>query len=414
MLSILDYTLKSSFEGVLLLVILFLFLAKLNLAAKTNWIWAGTVVALGLAVVLLYGVGFWGNRELFEFIWLSGTVLSVSILVILGYLSLKNVSIQKIVGPVIFLTTVLLLTVNAIELANFPNKIFVQARSLISTDLILKVIGALSGTLLASVFGWTYFKSTRKMNEKSVLVIAVLVLSIILSRHLITLLQLGMALGYLPITPFLVSIVAPVINVYYPLFFYSLVLVVALQIFLSRIRAKAPELGEFPNPALKRKTMAAYRSYIRWLAVSGGLILVTGALLGVGFVESNKTIKLSPAVPVQASNGIISIPVNQVNDDKLHRFSYLTKNNVTMRFIVIDKGNGIFGIGLDACEICGQVGYYQRGDQVICLNCDVVINKITIGFPGGCNPIPFANKVENGNIIIKTADLDQKEKVFVE
>lgn len=122
------------------------------------------------------------------------------------------------------------------------------------------------------------------------------------------------------------------------------------MIFLARVQAKAPELAEFPNPALKRKSLAGYRNHIRWLAVSGCLILVTGALLGVGYVESNKKVKLSPAVPVQAQSDIITIPVNQISDTKRHRFSYLTKDNVTMRFIVMDKGNGLFGLGLDALK----------------------------------------------------------------
>jgi len=36
----------------------------------------------------------------------------------------------------------------------------------------------------------------------------------------------------------------------------------------------------------------------------------------------------------------------------------------------------------------------------------VAINLATIGFKGGCNPIPFPYKTGSGKITIQTADLD--------
>ena len=83
-----------------------------------------------------------------------------------------------------------------------------------------------------------------------------------------------------------------------------------------------------------------------------------------------------------------------------------------VRFIIIRKGETAYGVGLDACDICGPSGYYQRKDQVICKLCDVVMNKSTIGFPGGCNPVPLKFSVGEGNLYIKAADLDAEEKRF--
>jgi len=414
LLAILDYTLKSSFEAGLLVVTLLLYLTLPDMKDKIRYVWSGTGLALVFSTVLVYGVDFFGNRELFEFAWLSSIFPVLALLILTGRLASKSKPARFAVGPLVLLTTVLLVTVEGIELVGFPMKIFVQARSFINTELILKVIGALFGIFLAALFGWTYFKSTRKMNKQLMIITGTSLVTIVLARHLISLLQLGMTLGYIPVTPVLVSVVAPVINTYYPLFFYALVLLVAIQVILARLGSKKPAQQDYENPALRRKSLAEYRNQLRWLAVSGVLILITGALLGVGHVYSNKKVKLSPPAPVQAENGVITIPVTQVNDNKLHRFSYITPNNVTMRFIVVGKGNGLFGVGLDACDICGVVGYYQRGDNVVCMNCDVIINKQTIGFPGGCNPIPFPNKVESGSILINTADLLQKEKVFQE
>lgn len=45
---------------------------------------------------------------------------------------------------------------------------------------------------------------------------------------------------------------------------------------------------------------------------------------------------------------------------------------------------------------------------------DVVMNKATIGFKGGCNPIPFEYKIENSKIIIDKKVLDkEKEKISI-
>ena len=48
----------------------------------------------------------------------------------------------------------------------------------------------------------------------------------------------------------------------------------------------------------------------------------------------------------------------------------------------------------------------NRDGKIICKRCDVAINLATIGFKGGCNPIPFPYQVDDGAITIHTTDLD--------
>ena len=84
-----------------------------------------------------------------------------------------------------------------------------------------------------------------------------------------------------------------------------------------------------------------------------------------------------------------------------------------MRFLVVKKPVGTaYGVGLDACEICGIAGYFERGDDVVCRRCDVVMNKNTIGFKGGCNPIPFPYEVIEGRISIDVRELERHERRF--
>ena len=109
----------------------------------------------------------------------------------------------------------------------------------------------------------------------------------------------------------------------------------------------------------------------------------------------------------------ILISTEAVNDGHLHRFEYTTERNVTIRWIVVKKPNSAtYGVGFDACEVCGNAGYYERGSQVVCKRCDVVMNINTIGFKGGCNPIPLAYEVGDGNLVFRLEDLLSGEKEF--
>ena len=84
-----------------------------------------------------------------------------------------------------------------------------------------------------------------------------------------------------------------------------------------------------------------------------------------------------------------------------------------MRWIVVKKPNSAsFGVGLDACEVCGNAGYFERNGQIICKRCDVVMNINTIGFKGGCNPIPLAYEVKDGYLVFKLEDITAGEKEF--
>ncbi len=109
------------------------------------------------------------------------------------------------------------------------------------------------------------------------------------------------------------------------------------------------------------------------------------------------------------------VPIDIVSDGHLHRFGYTTERGFKTRFIVIRKPNSsLYGVGLDACDICGEAGYYERNDQIVCKKCDVVMNVNTIGFKGGCNPIVIDYTVdyENGYVIVPTAALILNEEEF--
>ena len=101
-----------------------------------------------------------------------------------------------------------------------------------------------------------------------------------------------------------------------------------------------------------------------------------------------------------------------VSDGHLHRFGYQAKDSTEVRFIVIKKNEIAFGTGLDACEICGDSGYYEDKGKVICRECNVMMNIQTIGFAGGCNPIPIQYEIDGNKLKFSVEELESHVSVF--
>ena len=195
-------------------------------------------------------------------------------------------------------------------------------------------------------------------------------------------------------------------------FIYGAMILAALAgLFLLAATQKRKETYE--NAAQHRKIRARKRSVRRW--VTALIVCIALSLANVTAVKAyaNRPVELSAIEECEQRGDELYIPFEQVEDGNLHRFAYTTDNGVAVRFIVIKKpSSSAYGIGLDACDICGETGYYQRGSQVVCNRCDVVMNINTIGFKGGCNPKVIDYRIENGYIIVPTYTLIEHESDF--
>jgi len=186
-------------------------------------------------------------------------------------------------------------------------------------------------------------------------------------------------------------------------------LILALLMLVFVIKTHLKPIGEFANRALLRKEKARLRDSRRWswsLCIFGLITIFIVVVLH--YYDTKPPVEVQPE-PYEINNGIISIELEKVSDGHLHKFSYITPNKFDVRFLVVKKPVGTaYGVGLDCCEICGPAGYYERGnDEVVCKRCDVVMNKNTIGFKGGCNPIPFEYEIKDGKIFIDVQELEK-------
>ena len=189
----------------------------------------------------------------------------------------------------------------------------------------------------------------------------------------------------------------------------ALVLILAVLFFLENTRVT----DAYDNPAQHRKLRARNRRHRR-LAVSAAVFLAATAVT-MSTVKSYDTrvIELSPPETYIVDGEEVLVPMDSVSDGHLHRFEYQTENGVNIRWIVVKKpGSASFGTGLDACEVCGNAGYFERNGQVVCRRCDVVMNINTIGFKGGCNPIPIGYEVRDGHLVFQLSDILDGEREF--
>ncbi len=185
--------------------------------------------------------------------------------------------------------------------------------------------------------------------------------------------------------------------------------VIAIVLLVRSLHVNEP----YDNPAQHRKIKAAWRNTKRWCALLLACCVVGVLCLTLFTSLSEKKVELSPPEECEQRGDDLYISFDQVADGHLHRFVYTTDDGVDVRFIIIKKPNGVaYGVGLDACDICGETGYYERNGQVVCSLCDVVMNVNTIGFKGGCNPIVIDYSVENGYIIVPTATLVEHQDEF--
>ena len=303
---------------------------------------------------------------------------------------------------------------------------FVQAdESIFSTDFIFKSMGFVFGVILMIVMGLAAYRGSDASGDrvKTVVLKAVLLANGIRQLgRLLSLLKVRVRSGYIkgPAAAALTSITGTksaraftqfVSNKSFAFIYIAILILLAVPLIMWARSFKVNE--PYDNPAQHRRIRAKWRSRRRWASTAMICCLLSVLNLTVVKAYNEKGAEITPAEDCEIRDNCMYVSLEQVSDGHLHRFAYITQAGVDIRFIVIKKPNSSsYGIGLDACDICGKTGYYEKNDKVVCSRCDVVMNINTIGFKGGCNPIPIEYKVENGYIIVPVDVLLEYEKEF--
>lgn len=199
------------------------------------------------------------------------------------------------------------------------------------------------------------------------------------------------------------AIVGPIVR--NELFFFVVILgAAALVVLREWFGSKTPSSDAPLNAAERRKREWEVRRQRRWSLAAAVLCMGVILAFAAEYVYARTMNAPAQAKPVTAIGNEVRIPLAELTDASLHFYS-VGVDATSVRFLVIHKTNGDYAAALDACQICGNVGYRQEGQNIVCRNCGAVLNAPSIGTSGGCNPIPLNSRVEGVNVIVDLSAL---------
>ena len=293
----------------------------------------------------------------------------------------------------------------------------ITTSSVLNTEVILNVGGILAGFALTSFMVLLTAHMGARNGRRTVTGVLLFVTALLVSRWAADLLLGMMRLEMIELTSIRVSIVAKA-GKYAALISYLNLLMAAclsLACFLKRPKVAAAELAVM-EPAERRKKCSVVLLELRWFRGALSSLLLVLTLLLYHDPYASRPPKITKPLQLRPdANGMIKVKIEELGDGNLHRYSYVTGDGHVVRFFMLNRSGGKkIGVAYDACMLCGDMGYLQDKNEIICIACNVRIFIPSIGKAGGCNPIPLPHVVEGGHVSVSVEELDKGAKYFSE
>jgi len=406
-------TLREGVEAALIVGITLAYLSKINRPELRKSVYAALVSAFvgSLGVAALLSRTHW-NQDIFEgWVMLAAAFFVVTMIVFMMKTGRKlKGEIEGKVGLLagsnawfgLFAFVFLMVLREGVETV-----LILSAVSLNSTEL-LSFMGTFLGVVAAIVFGVMFVKGSVRINLQKFFRVTTVILFFVAAQLLISGLHELSENGVLPSSKAEMAIIGPIVR--NDLFFFITIFALAALMVLFELKRREPTTLP-ASAAERRKAVWSARRERLWMASVYASSFVFIVLVTAEFIYTKSVSALSPAMEVTFVNGQVSIPLNQVIDGDLHRFA-AQENGSTVRFWLYQKPDGKIATVLDACEICGAVGFYKGPNGVVCKNCAAPINPQSVGMPGGCNPVPLKAQVTADAVIIQEADIAARSRMF--
>jgi high-affinity iron transporter len=406
-------TLREGVEAALIIGITLAYLAKIGRPELKKPVYAALVSAFlgSIGVAVLLSRMQW-NQDIFEgWIMLAAAFFVVTMIVFMMKTGRKLKG--EIEGKVsllagrnawfgLFLFVFLMVLREGVETV-----LILSAVSLNSTEL-MSFLGTLLGVGAAVLFGVMFVKGSVRINLQKFFRITTAILFFVAAQLIISGLHELSENGVLPSSKQEMAIIGPIVR--NDLFFFVTIVALAALMVLFEMKRREP-LPVADSPAARRKARWNARRERLWMVSVYASSFVFIMLVTAEFIYAKSVSALSPATEVTFVNGQIAIPLQQLYDGDLHRFE-AKENGTEIRFWLYQKPDGKIATVLDACEICGAMGFYKRQNGVVCKNCASPVNPQSIGMPGGCNPIPLQAQITADSVIIREADIAAHSRMF--
>lgn len=287
----------------------------------------------------------------------------------------------------------------------------------INTDFILNLASVVTAFAACLLLGWLLYRLLRELPRwrGGLLLGGGALLLVPLSGNLLLSL---MKLQALELTRVRLSFAARTIDLE-NFAAYGALLLVALLLAAAVLRLARPRRRNWlatPEAIARRIALATYRQTRALLA--GTALVALAMVCAQGYWDA--VASLPPAL--SAATRVDMPPDNELRltlaplmDGNLHRFAWVADDGKVVRFFIINRLDDRVApsVVLDACLLCGDKGYVQQGNQVVCVGCGVHLFKPSIGKPGGCNPVPVEHwRVDGEQIVIPKASLESGLQLF--
>jgi FTR1 family protein len=286
--------------------------------------------------------------------------------------------------------------------------LILSAVSLNTTEL-MNFLGTLIGIGLAVAFGVMFVRGTVKVNLQKFFKVTTVILFFVAFQLVISGLHELSENGVLPSSKREMAMIGPIVR--NDMFFFITILVLAAMMVLFEYRRRVAVVPATANAAERRKAEWTVRRERFWASSLYICSFVFIIMVTAQFIYAKSASALSPATVVTFTNGQTTIPLSQVGDGHLHRYS-ATIDGTEVRFLLYQKPDGKIATVFDACEICGPVGFYESQQGLICKNCAAPINPQSVGTAGGCNPVPLKSVTTNDGVVLTAADVQSGLHIF--
>jgi len=403
--------LREGVEASLIVGIILVYLSRTNRTHLVRFVWGGVAAAVALSLAVAIALEHFNiSEDGFEgLLLLVAAFFVVTMIVWMNRIArhLKKEIEEKVetyasrggsaagwgLGLFVFLMVVregaeLALILRAVEL---------------STEGLQTWIGTIAGIGAAVAVGLFFFKGTLKVPLDRFFAVTSWILMLVAVQLAVTGLHELSEAQWLPSSKTEMAILGPIVA--NELFFFVFVFGAAALMIVREWQAASHNKAATAatNDAERRLLESQNRRQRRWMIAAASMSLAVILALTADFIYAKVNSAPPQAKPVEAVDGIVKVPVAEVQDGNLHLFT-LKANGQTVRFMVIKKPNG-YGTALDACLICGAEGYRQDGQNVICRHCASAIYIPSIGQKGGCNPIGFTSQVKGDEVVIDVSSV---------
>ncbi|HYK39521.1 MAG TPA: Fe-S-containing protein [Candidatus Eremiobacteraceae bacterium] len=407
MLSALLIALREGVEASLVVGIILVYLSRTARTHLARFVWYGVALAAALSLAVAIALEHWNvNQDGFEgLLLLVAAVFVVSMIFWMNRVArhLRKEIEQKIdtyaeragaaAGWGIFLFVFLMVLREGVELA-----LILRAVEL-SSDGLQTWIGTIFGLAAAIAVGLFFFKGTIKIPLHRFFSVTTIILWLVAAQLALTGLHEISEAQWIPSSKQEMAVIGPIVRneLFFFVFIFGAALLLILREWLTPSSQKTSDLNE----AEQRLFEAQRRRQRRWMIAAATACLAVVLVLTTDFVYARANSAPPASHKIDATSGLIHIPLADLQDGNLHIFN-VNSGPQDFRFIVIKKPQG-WGVALDACRICGAEGYRQDGQNVVCRHCGSAIYVPTVGEAGGCNPVGLPFEVQGAEIVVNVS-----------